>query len=160
MQLILFRHGIAETRGGDMPDAERALTDKGIKRTRAAAKGLATLYDPPEVIWTSPKRRARETADLLGEAFDQHPESWDLLGDGDASDLQKALRKCDPSSVILVGHEPTFSELVELLCYGDIHGWTDLKKAGCAVLDLDPGHSATLQALLPPHVLRAAHGSD
>jgi phosphohistidine phosphatase len=156
MQLVLFRHGIAEAREANVPDADRALTKKGLKRTKAAAAGLTTLIDPPEAILTSPKVRAYQTAELAGEALAQDVTQWDLLAEADAEELAHALKQRAEASLVLVGHEPTFSELIELLCYGRRHGQTELKKAGCAILDapFTHGDRATLQALLPPRVLR------
>jgi phosphohistidine phosphatase len=161
MELMLFRHGIAERRGGQVPDADRALTKKGRQRTKEAAAGLAVLWAPPARVLTSPKVRAFQTAEYAGQAFDRSPENWDLLADADAEKLQWALRQRDEASLMLVGHEPTFSELIELLCYQRIFGQTELKKAGCAVLDVPARNEpATLQALLPPRALRAVVGNS
>ena len=47
------------------------------------------------------------------------------------------------TSVLLVGHGPTLSRLVQLLCAGRAAGgFIELKKAGCACLDIaDPASS-------------------
>jgi len=161
MQLLLFRHGIAESRDGDKPDAERRLTDEGVDRTKAAAKGLASFVDSPERILTSPKTRAKETADIVAKALKREVETWPVVGDGDANDVARELEGRTEARLMLVGHEPTFSELVELLCFTGPHGATDLKKAGCAILEVDPENlrrGGTLQALLPAKVLRRLAG--
>jgi phosphohistidine phosphatase len=153
MQLFLLRHGIAEE-GAGKADADRVLTKEGHKRTVAAAKGLAKIYEPPDRLLVSPKTRAAQTAEHAAQAFKLKAETWDDLGRAGAESLQEALEACVDTSLMLIGHEPTFSELIEVLCYGCHHGQTDLKKAGCAVLELE-GKRAELQALLPPKVLVA-----
>jgi len=73
MQLLVFRHGIAEDDSAGGSDFSRQLTDEGVDRTRRAAAGLRKVAPSPQVILTSPKVRARQTADLAGEAFDRSP---------------------------------------------------------------------------------------
>ena len=67
--IYLVRHAIAEDRElrADLPDEERRLTDKGMRRMRRAVEGLAALEVEVDTIWTSPLRRAKETAELLAE---------------------------------------------------------------------------------------------
>jgi phosphohistidine phosphatase len=160
MQLFLFRHGIAESRDAAGSDAQRALTNEGTDRTRLAAKGLARLIDPPQVILTSPLRRAVETAELLSEPLGPAAETWELLAQGEPADLHRALRWHTEPGVMLVGHEPTLSQLAELVCFGETWGRLDLKKAGCAWLEApigrrESGGPGQLQALLPPAALVA-----
>jgi phosphohistidine phosphatase len=61
MNLYLMRHGIAVA--ADDPnttqDNDRPLTQKGIKRMRRAARGVARLKLPFDGILTSPVLRAR-----------------------------------------------------------------------------------------------------
>jgi len=71
MLLYLVRHGIAIDRDDPKcPDeAERYLTEEGIKKTREVAKGVASLIDAPEIILSSPYVRAWQTAELFAAAF-------------------------------------------------------------------------------------------
>ena len=157
MRITFFRHGIAEDRGGK-PDAERALTEEGVKKTRRAAKGLAKVADQPDAILTSPKTRAVQTADLVAEAFGAKHATLDALGSADTDAILHALGERGESELLLVGHEPDFSELVERLCFGRAHERVDLKKAGCAIVDCPEGvrdGGGELSALLPPKVLRS-----
>lgn len=161
MELVLVRHGKAEPRDSFTSDHERALTADGVEQTKAAAKGLAKLIDPPDRVLTSDKTRAFQTAELVAKPFKQTPEPWPLLGDGEPESIGEAVNQRAEARLMLVGHEPTFSELIEWLCYGQAFGQTDMKKCGCAILDLTPGParpSAVLEALLPPKVLRATAG--
>jgi phosphohistidine phosphatase len=161
MQLYVFRHGIAEPAGDDMADADRALTPQGIDRTLAAARGLARFADRPNVILTSPKDRARQTAGILGDVFDLTPLIAPVLADGPAVDVIHMLRQRDEQHVLIVGHEPTLSRVIETLCtQKNLPGFIDLKKAACALVDAplhpeDPPGPGVLKWLLPPRALRA-----
>ena len=132
MDLYLFRHGIAEDRSGDMADADRALTEEGVKRTGQAAAGLARLIEAEVTIATSPKFRARQTAELAAEALGVDAEVWESLGGGDVDAMIRSIADSGASALMVVGHEPDFGELVERLCFGRSMGAVEMKKAGCA----------------------------
>jgi phosphohistidine phosphatase SixA len=162
MRLLVFRHGIAENTAADGTDASRVLTAEGVTRTRKAARALARLCDPPDVILTSPKARARQTADAAAEAFGSPVEVLDELADGPPEPALAALARRSEETVMIVGHEPMLSELVEEACTGSrSRGFVDLRKAGCACLDVTfgPGgdaREATLLWLATAKMLRAA----
>jgi len=71
MLLYLVRHGIAIDRDDPKcPDeAERYLTEEGIKKTREVARGVASLMDAPEMFLSSPYVRAWQTAEIFAAAF-------------------------------------------------------------------------------------------
>jgi len=160
MQILLFRHGIAEPRSADKPDSDRMLTPRGIERTITAANGLARIADCPQVILTSPKLRALQTANILAEVFNKSPQIVQELAEGSAEQILQVLKKYSEDYVLLVGHEPAMSELAILLCaQGQSPDFLELKKAGCILLesplrrDESSGRSS-LCWLMPPRVLR------
>lgn len=157
MQLILLRHGIAVDRSQNIDDAQRALTDVGVKKTSRAMAGLAKLIDAPAAIITSPKLRARQTADLAAAVFQCPVQSDEALADGSAQHIIESLAGRNEQRLIAVGHEPTFSQVVEMLCFGRTTSSIELKKAGCACIQtssrLTPG-GASLQWLATPKMLR------
>lgn len=161
MLILLFRHGIAEDAPPGGQDRARALTSRGVERTVRAARGLARIADRPEVILTSPKIRAVQTAAIAGEVFDRGPEPVDTLAEGPAKAVLGVLRQRTEQVVMVVGHEPWMSELIELLLTRRTgRNMVALKKAGAALVDapLGPGEingPATLHWLLPPRVLRS-----
>lgn len=160
MELLIIRHGIAEDIQPGQTDSDRRLTDTGVERTRQIALKLAKFIDPPDVILTSPKVRAAQTAEIVGEVFGVPPEVWDALAFADAEDVRDGLMERTEYRVMIVGHEPTFSELIALFVTGSERGGAfAMKKAGCACLDVPPGshrrRRATLRWLLPPRVLLA-----
>jgi phosphohistidine phosphatase len=161
VRLLVFRHGIAEDHSADGTDAARALTGQGVERTRAAARGLARIAEPPDVILSSPKVRALETAREAAAVFGREVEVLDDLADGPPDAALRALAGRPERSVMIVGHEPMLSELVEHVCTGGRRiGFVDMRKAGCACLEvaLEPdgeATAATLYWLATPKMLRA-----
>jgi len=157
MKLILLRHGIAVDRSTGLADADRPLTDVGVKKTRRAMAGLAQLIDRPDIILTSPKLRAAQTAQIAATALTTSVLSLDVLASGGAQQVIDELSRRDDERVVAVGHEPTFSEIVELLCFGQTTSSVELKKAGCACLQTHGkvlvGHGS-LQWLVTPKMLR------
>jgi phosphohistidine phosphatase len=136
MELYFFRHGQAEdAQGPDFDDYTRKLTDKGIERTQAAGLALIKLNVKPARIYTSPRLRARQTADILGEALDIVPEARDEVNFGFNPQLIPTLITDIPNdgAVMFVGHEPDLSITVGALTGG---GEVEMKKGGMARVDL------------------------
>jgi phosphohistidine phosphatase len=160
VHLLVFRHGIAEDHAADGTDAARALTDQGVERTRAAARGLARIADAPDVILSSPKLRALQTAREAAAVFGREVDVMDDLADGPPDAALSALAARNEGSAMIVGHEPMLSELVEQVCTGGRRaGFVDMRKAGCACLDVSfdssGAVSGTLLWLATPKMLRA-----
>ena len=85
----LLRHGDAED-GAGKPDAERDLTEKGERQSRNAGRALKELGVELDVCLTSPKLRARRTAELACESLDCPIEEDDRLAGGDFDPLELA----------------------------------------------------------------------
>ena len=112
MELYFFRHGHAEdAQGPDFDDFARKLTDKGVERTQAAAMALHKLGVKPARIYTSPRLRARQTADILSSALGVTPEARDEVNFGFNPQFIPALINdlTNDVAVIFVGHEPDLS---------------------------------------------------
>ena len=141
----LLRHGDAED-GVGKPDAERHLTQKGERQSRDAGRALEKLGVQIDVCLTSPKVRAKQTADLACEELGAPVEEDSRLSGGDFDPLEVAAGR---GEVMLVGHEPDFSQAVALLTGSRVK----MKKGGIAALD-----DHNLHALLRPKDLRAITG--
>lgn len=144
--IYLLRHGDAEEGDGD--DAARRLTAKGERQARAAGRALTALGEQIDACLTSPKVRATETARLACEPLDLDPETTNELRGGDFDALALAAGR---GNVLLVGHEPDFSDEVARLTGAK----AKLKKGGLAVVD-----GSTLLALLRPRDLAAIAGEN
>ena len=155
MELYFVRHGIAADQAPDGGgDAARALTEDGIERMRVAARGLRRLGVEPQVLLSSPYTRTRQTAELLASELRQAVQLADPLMPG--CSLAALERTFAPFAhlqrIMVVGHEPDFSEMI-----GDLTGGrVEMKKGAVCRVDFDRLVSgyATLIWMLPPRVLR------
>lgn len=169
MSLILYlmRHGIAADPSPGTSDTERALTAEGVRKTARVAVGLQTIGVHPDLILSSPLRRAEETARLVADvllpkrAVELYPP---LAGGFSAADILRGVRPPRGAhELLLVGHQPDLGELASFLLTGST-GLVALpfKKAGVAaiaVAALPPRTPATLEWFLTPAHLRAIAGS-
>jgi phosphohistidine phosphatase len=153
-QLWLLRHGEAEPHDA-RPDDERRLTDRGREQARVAGCALAALKVKIHLAFTSPKVRARDTALLACKALGVEPiEHAPLAGGFDLDDALELLGAGAPDQrVLVVGHEPDFSQVVHDLTGARI----DLKKGGIAGVRLD-GARGELIVLLRPRELERICG--
>jgi phosphohistidine phosphatase len=158
-QLWLLRHGDAEPHGA-RDDASRKLTEKGEAQARAAGAALASLGLEFESVLTSPRVRARETARLACESFGSFESDVEpvetLSGGFSREDALEALAGRSPDArVLLVGHEPDFSQLVHDLTGGR----ADVKKGGIAALKVARGAGELLLLLRPAELAIMARGA-
>jgi phosphohistidine phosphatase len=145
-QLWLLRHGEAVPHES-MPDADRALTPRGQRQAIAAGGGLARLGVEFVACYTSPKVRARDTARLACEALNVEPEEAAVLGDGFEREdaLELLLGHDDDARLLLVGHDPSFTRVVEALTGGRV----DFKKGGVVAIEVERGRGELLVLLRP-----------
>ena len=122
MRLLIIRHADA----GDADprrypdDRTRPLTDHGRRVHRAVATALARMDLRPTRLYTSPLRRALETAAITSEALGgPAPEVLDALSDHfSVPDLLDVLaRQPHDALVACVGHEPSLSGFAALLLH-------------------------------------------
>lgn len=160
MDIYLLRHAIAVERGSSRigDDADRPLTGKGAKKMRRIAKIMKARGLSFDLILSSPHRRARETAEIVARVFgsrDRLTFSPHLKVGGNPAALVKELHAHDgnPTSILLVGHEPFLSKLFSVLLSGGKGLSVTMKKGGLcklSVRSLRFGRCATLEWLLGP----------
>jgi phosphohistidine phosphatase len=150
-QLWLLRHGEAVPHESK-PDSDRELTPRGERQALAAGRGLAKLGLEFDACYTSPKVRAHDTARHACEALNIDPVVEESLADGfDREDaLELLLRHGADARVLVVGHEPSFSQVVHDLTGGRI----DFKKGGVAAVRAERT-SGELLVLLRPRELES-----
>ena len=162
MECILIRHGIAVERDEwEGTDENRPLTDRGKKRARQVAAGLAALGCKPTHLFTSPFVRAYDTARLLRTVVCPRlkMETREELAVGaNPEQLANILQSLPSDAVVLcVGHEPFLGEVVSvLLCRKALPNFP-FKKAGAACIEAEGKGRAgqyRLRWWLPPMQLR------
>lgn len=155
MNIFICRHGQAESYAAS--DRERSLTEQGRIDNLKLARLFAEQKPEIDLALCSPYLRAQQTAEdlqsILGSL--RFSESESLVPE---SDVQKLLSLLDDlaetsnvESVLLVGHNPLFSDLLSLLVDGEMNqrqmGTSNLASLTCKYVA--PGFGE-LQYLLTP----------
>jgi phosphohistidine phosphatase SixA len=165
MRLYLVRHAIAaEPDAKRWPDdRQRSLTVAGARRFKRTAGALVDLIKSGGTVGrliTSPRARARATANLLHKAGLPAAIEESVLAPGrTATRVLAVLRAHDAQSIVLVGHEPDLARLLAVCIAGpDVKLSLRFRKGGAACLSFAGAPrvgEATLEWLLPPKALRA-----
>jgi len=136
-RLYLARHAKSSWEHPELNDFERPLNRRGLRAAPRMGKYLAGLDVSPDIIVTSPARRARETADALAHAIgmpvaDSREDS--RIYTASALMLLKVMRSWDEAwnSVLMIGHNPGIAEVAVMLT-----GRTVGHVPTCAVMELD-----------------------
>jgi phosphohistidine phosphatase len=156
LQLYLLRHADAgDPMAWSGDDADRPLSSKGKRQAKRLGSFLAEIGWKPDLILTSPKVRAAQTAKIVGRAVEVEPADEAPLATAfelsDVSDMLGA----HPGArrVVLVGHDPDFSAIASTLTGAAI----ELRKGAIARIDLQDATPAAgqgvLRWLIPPSAL-------
>jgi phosphohistidine phosphatase len=153
VKLCFLRHGEADWPNWDKPDNERPLTGRGRKEMKRLAKFLQRLKFVPDAILTSPLPRASQTAEIVGKRLGVELQTEPALAHGfNIERLRRLLAKAEAESVMIVGHEPEFSEVIRELTGAKVK----ISKAGVALLEVSRScTSGTLLWLFPPKFSKA-----
>jgi phosphohistidine phosphatase len=113
--ITLLRHGKSDWSAPFSTDYDRPLKPRGRKDAALVGQYLLSLDLVPEIIVSSPARRARHTAELFAEAMDFDGElEWEgAIYDANSAELMSIVRRLSDSyhHAALVGHNPGFEEL-------------------------------------------------
>jgi phosphohistidine phosphatase len=150
MRLYFLRHGAADWLDWLGADDDRPLNEEGAGQTRLVAEGLRRMRIVPDLILTSPLPRAAQTAQIIADALEARLIDDKALAPGcTPKKLWRLLEHHTLENVMVVGHEPDFSRLIESLTGARVK----LVKSGLALVDLE---TEKLLWLFPPKVLAAA----
>ena len=152
MHLYFLRHGEADWPDWKKSDDERPLTDRGKKEMKKIAAFLERLKVSLDHIITSPLPRAEQTAAAVAKRLELKLHEEKLLAPGfGSSNLKQLLEKYPGESVMIVGHEPDFSETISDLTGASLK----LSKAGLALVEADSaGSRGRLLWLFPPKIAK------
>jgi phosphohistidine phosphatase len=154
-EIYLLRHADAVDSGTwTGVDADRPLSSRGqadARRVAGFVRGIALAAD---VVLSSPKRRARETAAVVADALRVRVAIDERLGGGfGLADLGAIVSRREMRRVVLVGHEPDLSTLLSALIGG---GRVAMRPGSLARVDIDdsaPPGAGTLRWLVTPEML-------
>lgn len=119
--LYLLRHAAAEPPEYYDDDRDRALSADGARDARRLGRFLSATDQLPDRMIASTAVRARQTAEALPEGGDWKVDvplrTQDGLYQAQPSDVLRTIQSTDDDvrSLLLVGHEPTWSTTVSQL---------------------------------------------
>jgi phosphohistidine phosphatase len=160
-ELLLMRHGKSDWEADFESDLERPLAKRGRKAAARMGRFLAAVGRVPDLVLCSPAARARETVEIAAVAGEWGcpVEVVEGLYGGDAEGVIETLIQVpeEQARVMVVGHEPVWSQLVARLTGGGAVAMPTAAVASVRFLDcgwaeLAPGRG-TLQWLVTPRLL-------
>jgi phosphohistidine phosphatase len=117
--LLLLRHAKSSWKEPGLSDFERPLNGRGLKAAPVIGRFLRRKNLQPDLILSSPAKRASQTARLVIESmklqveprFDEH------IYEASVHDLLMVISEVEDSAntVLLVGHNPGLEALLEFL---------------------------------------------
>jgi phosphohistidine phosphatase len=148
-QLVIVRHAKSSWENFSVPDFERPLNDRGKTDAPMMAQRLSARSVKPDVLLTSPAKRARKTAELFAKTFELSDEQIievpQLYEAGPEAFFNAVVNApVSAGTVILFSHNPGITTFVNMLtevriddmptcavfavgC--DINGWSGFRTA-------------------------------
>lgn len=153
--LHLLRHAHAGDPGAwDGPDDLRPLTRRGRRQAEHLGVFLESRGHRPDVIMSSPRVRALQTAEIVGAELGMTVRSDPRLAEPfGLTELRELLEESGARAPMLVGHDPDFSDLLVALTGA---AQLSMRKGELATLDIDsrnPVRAGRLRWLVPPDLL-------
>jgi phosphohistidine phosphatase len=132
MRLYLVRHGKAEETASS--DHERRLTPEGMARMQRAARAIVSLGLRPQYIYSSPRVRARQTAEIIANALNLNVELREEVNYGfniEALGMLTVGLQYD-AEAMFVGHNPSMSQVIHDLTGANV----EMKTGSLARVDI------------------------
>lgn len=135
-RLYILRHAKSSWTDTDLADIDRPLNERGLRAAPFMGRFMAENGYLPDIILSSPARRARETAELVksGAGFSADIRFDDRIYEASPGTLLQVISDLDDvcSSALVVGHNPGIEGLIRQLT-GQIE---PMPTAALAVIDL------------------------
>ena len=135
--LLLLRHAKSSWKDSDVRDFDRPLNQRGLKAAPAIGRLIKKRKLQPDLVLSSPAERARQTTQLVIEAAGLKTELRydERIYEASVARLLEIVSELDDEAgfVMLVGHNPGFEELLEILT-GEAH---NLPTAALAWIELN-----------------------
>ncbi len=135
--LLLLRHAKSSWKDSDVRDFDRPLNQRGLKAAPAIGRLIKKRKLQPDLLLSSPAERARQTTQLVIEAAGLKTELRydERIYEASVERLLGLVSELDDEAgtIMLVGHNPGFEELLEMLT-GEAH---KLPTAALACIELN-----------------------
>ena len=118
--LYLLRHAKSSWKDPTLADFDRPLNRRGKQNAPMMGQRLADRHECPEVMISSPAKRARKTGQLVAQELNYAVDAilFDpRIYEADPEMLLEVVRSLNDAwqEVMLIGHNPGFTELTNLL---------------------------------------------
>lgn len=158
MEIYLIQHGEAYA---EDQDPERSLTRSGEDQIRSSGKALKKLGIEVDLIVSSPKMRARQTAEIvageLGYSKEEITVTEALEPLAPAEDAIDYLKRFgEKGKMLLAGHLPSLGRIASNLVSGGTDVSIHFEMGGVCRIDVEalPTHKGDLRWILTPTQLR------
>lgn len=134
---MLLRHAKSSWSQPSLADFDRPLNERGLNAAPFMGELMASRELVPELLVSSPARRAAHTAELVRESSGANIELKfdDRIYEASPYGLMQVIADLPDtfSTVMLVGHNPGFEGMIRLLTSED----ESMPTAALAVIDID-----------------------
>jgi len=142
-------------------DPERSLTPEGEDQIHSSGRALKKLGVDVDLIVSSPKKRARQTAEIVAGELGYSKEAIEVTETleplAPSDDAVAYLRRFgDRRKVLLAGHLPSLAEIASNLMSGGAHVSIHFEMGGLCRIDVEEfsTHTGDLRWMLTPIHLR------
>jgi phosphohistidine phosphatase len=158
MEIYLMQHGEAYA---EDQDPERSLTPRGEDQIHFSGQGLKKLGVDVDLIVSSPKKRARQTAEIVAGELGYSKEGIEVTKTleplGSSDEVIAFLRRfADRERVLLAGHLPSLTKIAANLMSEGGNVSIHFEMGGVCRIDVEalPTHAGNLRWVLPPAHLK------
>ncbi|MDZ7716737.1 MAG: histidine phosphatase family protein [Balneolaceae bacterium] len=119
--ILLLRHAKSSHEDSSLDDFDRPLANRGLKDAPMMGTFVKNTGYVPDLIISSPAKRAMQTAELFADASGTGKADIKWNEDfyyGSSYDYLEEIQQCAEGldCIMLVGHNPKMEETVSLLC--------------------------------------------
>lgn len=137
--LYLVRHAKSSWKNPDLADSQRPLNKRGKRDAPLMGRTLRERREIPELLISSPAKRALSTAKLFAKEFNYKKgkiEISEILYMASSSDFYNAIEKCNNflKSIMLFSHNPGITDFVYLISG---YGIENIPTSGTVRIDFD-----------------------
>ena len=169
MELFILRHGETSKRLSRSGGLDRPLTYTGTNDIKNIADSIKKLRIKIDLIVTSPLSSCKQTGEIINDLFNKRIPIIicnHLKPEGELLDFYNKISKYkDTSSILIVGHEPYLSSMINDIIskndadrnYNKNNNNIILKKAGLSRIKITstvPKLKGELRWLLTPRILK------
>lgn len=166
-QILLMRHAKAGWENPLLKDFDRPLTERGIKDAFAMGEFIRKSGYLPDMIISSPAKRANQTSTLCvkGASLSEELISWNReFYYGTVDDYLKAINSATENrdTIMLIGHNPLMENIAGLLLSAETNGMMKMSTATLICLECFSSRWNSIEAgtcqlkwMLTPKILKS-----